>query len=191
MADTRSQILDAARQIFEEEGKDAVSMRKVASEVGISAMAIYRHFTDKQALLTAVVESGFANLEKHLQRGKRGRNGEDALLAMMDEYVRFALAEPQYYDAMFLQPRPDMRRYPEDFAAGESTAFNVFVEAVRAAIQAGELGEDDPLEVTLSAWAHIHGLVSLYRSGRFGEHPRRFRQQARQSLQRLFDGLRA
>ncbi|MHC5065593.1 MAG: TetR/AcrR family transcriptional regulator [Planctomycetota bacterium] len=189
MADTRKQILAAAREIFEAEGKDAVSMRKVASEVGISAMAIYRHFADKQALLSAIVEAGFASLEKHMLEGCKGLQGEKAILGLMGGYVRFALAMPQYYDSMFLEAREDQRRYPDDFRARGSKAFNVLLDEVQQAMDKQAFRADDPLEVALSIWAYGHGLVSLYRTGRFGDHPRRFRALSGRSLQRLVDGL--
>ncbi|UCC29159.1 MAG: TetR/AcrR family transcriptional regulator [Phycisphaerales bacterium] len=189
MADVRKRICDATRTVFMNEGVDGISMRRIAASVGITPTAIYRHFTDKNALVTAIVDEGFSILENKMRRATRGRTGRDTLMRLLDGYVDFALAYPQYYDFMFLLPRTDVRRYPEDFRRRESATFNILLDIVSEVIESGEFRQDDALEASLSIWSHAHGIVSLYRCGRFGDHPIRFRRSFRRSVQRLFDGL--
>jgi AcrR family transcriptional regulator len=191
MTDVRQRICDATRAAFRDEGVDGISMRRIAAEVGITPTAIYRHFADKNALVAAVVEEGFSILESKMRRAARGRTGQDTLMRLLNGYAEFALAHPQYYDFMFLLPRTDVRRYPDDFRRRESATFNILLDIVSETIDSGEFRQDDVLETALTMWSHAHGFVSLYRCGRFGDHPVRFRKAFRRSLQRLFDGLAA
>ncbi len=189
MEDTRTQICEAARTIFAKEGVDGISMRRIAADVGITPTAIYRHFTDKNALVAAIVDEGFAILENKMRQTPRGRTGRETLMRLLDGYTDFALAYPQYYDFMFLLPRTDVRRYPDDFRRRESATFNILLDLVSETIQSGEFKQDEALETSLTIWSHAHGFMSLYRCGRFGDHPVRFRRSFGRSLQRLFDGL--
>ena len=189
MSDVRERIWDATRTIFESEGVGGISMRRIAADVGITPTAIYRHFADKSALVAAIVDEGFLILEKHMARARKAGTGVEKLARLMNGYIDFALSYPQYFDYMFLLPRPDVRRYPEDFRRGESASFNILAGLVSEAIDTGEFSTDDVLDTALTIWAHAHGFVSLYRCGRFGDHPVRFRKAFRRSMQRLFDGL--
>jgi len=189
MADVRKRICDATRTVFMNEGAGGISMRRIAANVGITPTAIYRHFTDKNALVAAIVDEGFSILENKMRRATRSRTGRDTLMRLLDGYADFALAYPQYYDFMFLLPRTGVRRYPDDFRQRESATFNILLDIVSETIEGGEFRQDDVLETSLTIWAHVHGFVSLYRCGRFGDHPVRFRRSFRRSLQRLFEGL--
>ncbi len=189
MPNARNRICDATRSIIANDGVAGLSMRRIAAEVGVSATAIYRHFEDKNALVRAVVDEGFSLLEQRLRRACKGQAGTRSILAILDGYVDFALAHPNYYDVMFLVPRQDVRRYPDDFQRRESTSFNLLRDLVSEAIAGGDFKSDDSLETALTLWSHVHGFVSLYRCGRFGDHPVRFRKACRRSVQRLIDGL--
>ncbi len=189
MADTRTRICGAARAIFVSEGVDGISMRRVAADVGISPTAVYRHFNGKAALLAAVVEEGFSILEAGMRRARRAGTAREALLRLLECYVDFAVKHPQYFDFMFVLPRADARRYPDDFQRRESATFNILMDLVAKAMERGELRSDDVLETSLTIWSHAHGLACLHRSGRFGDHPRRLRAAFRRSMQRLLLGL--
>ena len=94
-AGTAVRIARSARKIFEREGPEAVSMRRIAAEVGITAMAIYRHFPDRAALLNAVADTGFEEL-----RGRFRKSSGDVVTQLqwlMDEYLNFALKHPRLF----------------------------------------------------------------------------------------------
>jgi len=65
------------------------------------------------------------------------------------------------------------------------------VEQVAACAEAGILPADDPLETAVTIWAEVHGLITLYRTGRFGQDAELFREVYRQSVDRMLRGLRA
>lgn len=183
-------IAKAARAIFEDEGATGVSMRRVADAVGITPMAIYRHYANREALLHRVADDAFEELAGHAKPRRRGASVEDHLLDLLEAYLDYALAHPRIFDYAFSEPRPDARRYPTDFRAGRSPTANLIAQAVREGIAAKRLRDGDAWEIALALWAHSHGLICLWRGGRFDLSARQFRALHRNSLGKLLDGLR-
>jgi AcrR family transcriptional regulator len=187
---TAERILRAARTLFERGGAEAVSMRRVADAVGLTPMAIYRHFPNREALLKRISDDSFDEIARHWI----ARNQGDVLarvIGLQRIYLDYALAHPHLFDHAFSARRADARRYPEDFRAGRSPTLTVAAEAVSEAMRAGLLRQDDAWDVAMTLWAHTHGLVSLYRAGRFSYDEAQFRRFYEASLQRLLDGLKA
>jgi len=166
MTDTRDRIFQAARTLFDKEGLAGLSMRRLAEKVGITPMAIYKHFPDKAALLDALMLDGFVSWEARV-RAIRKKDPLAWLKAMMDEALDFALSEPHRYEAAFLLPAPMARRYPTDFAAGRSPAVNLAYERIEQARAAGQLNGATAFDLGLSFSALSQGLISMYRAGRF------------------------
>jgi AcrR family transcriptional regulator len=122
---TSQQIHQCALRILEAEGPQAVSMRRVAKEVGITAMAIYHHFPSREALLDAVVDSEFEQLVVFFRRSQTRRSFEAAIIHIMDGYIEYALTHPCIFDYVFSSPRPGARRFPDDFRARRSPTMNL------------------------------------------------------------------
>ncbi|AVP96231.1 TetR family transcriptional regulator [Ahniella affigens] len=191
MNTTAQSILQIARHIFETEGAGAVSMRRVAEQAGISAMAIYRHFENREALLQEIADAGFAELAGFWTPKRTRQSPLKQIEAMLGGYMDYALAHPRIFDYMFAEPRPSARKFPEDFRKGRSPTGNLLAQAVTAGIDAGVLARDNVWDVSMALWAHAHGLICLYRGGRFSYDEAAFRKFYRRSLQRLIHGLRA
>src|SRR3569833_806977 len=83
---------------FVGEGPHAVSMRRVAKEVGITPMAIYHHFPNREALLDAVVECEFEKLTGFFLGPSRRRSFESSMIHIMDGYMDYAFAHPRIFD---------------------------------------------------------------------------------------------
>jgi AcrR family transcriptional regulator len=181
---TRTNILDAARRLHDDQGDGGVSMRNIAAELGVSATAIYRHYRNKEAVMAAVVEQGFALLVDYLTR-----DGKPDVIDFMMRFLDFALDEPRLYDVMFLRARRDVRRYPEDFAAHKSPSFDAARQAVEREMAEGTLRRDNALETTLTIWSHAHGLISMFTLGRFGDDAAAFRLIYRRAIRRLYRGI--
>ena len=100
----RDDIVDAAVALLDETGDQAaVSLRAVARRVGIAAPSIYRHFADQPAMMLAVVEQAFDELNAAL-RGARDAAGDDPrerLFAVCAAYLDFAQQHPGRYRTMF------------------------------------------------------------------------------------------
>ncbi|MGC1293909.1 MAG: TetR/AcrR family transcriptional regulator [Alloacidobacterium sp.] len=190
-ATTSKRIAEEALQILEEEGEDAVSMRRVAQTVGITPMAIYHHFSNRGALLNFVVDQEFEKFLGYMQTAPKHGSVEAQLLSSMDSYIDYAFDRPRIFDYVFSRPRPNARRYPDDFRARRSPTLNPIADLVAQAMESGYLKRDDVWEIALELWAHAHGYVTLYRGGRFQLSQAEFRALVHRSLRRLIHGLKA
>jgi AcrR family transcriptional regulator len=190
-ATTSQKIHTAARKLLDKEGAEAVTMRAVAKEVGITPMAIYRHFPDRAALLNALADEGFEELAAWLAEQRLTGDVEQRLYKMGELYLDHALEHPRLFELMFLKPRKGARQYPRDFKAGKSPTANLMHETVAAGIESGFLKDDDAWEITFEMGALSHGLIMLYLGGRLDATPARFRALYRRSFRRYLYGIRA
>ncbi len=188
---TTEQILKAARALFEREGASAVSMRRVADAVGITPMAIYRHFPNRDALLKRISDDSFDEIAHHWDARKTGGDLLARLMALQRIYLDYALAHPHLFDHAFSARRKDARRYPEDFKDGRSRTLNAVHDVVVEAQRSGLLRAGDSWDMSITLWAHSHGLISLYRAGRFSYDDHQFRAFYEISLRIVLDGLEA
>jgi AcrR family transcriptional regulator len=187
---TAASILAVARKLLDREGLEAVAMRPVAKKVGITPMAIYRHFTDRASLLNAISEEGFHDLSVRVQALRLTGSVEARLVQVADLFLDAALQFPNLYKLMFLSPREGARVYPRDFKAGRSPTFNPTVKIIEEAMRAGELRPDDPMEIAFEISALSHGLIMLYLGGRIAMSAKKFRIFHQHSFRRYLDGLR-
>jgi len=163
---TQTRIFDAARDLFDHEGAQGVSMRRIAAKVGITPMAIYKHYPDKDALLNALMLDGFATLEARVA----AITSTEPLAwaqAMGEAFLDFALQEPRRYEAAFLLKASAARKYPGDFEAGRSPVISRFMARVEEARAQGLIGDVPTIDITINFTALIQGLVDMYRAGRF------------------------
>ncbi len=158
---TRERILTVARDLFAEHGTEAVTMRGIAGSVGLTPMALYRHFPNRAALLRAVSDEGHQTFLSYLQRALGERTAAARLARAGQEYLNFALQHPRHYAAMFMRSTGYEQRRAEPQWRDVAT-FRFLVDRIRECAAAGILRTDDPEAAALSVWAYVHGLVSLY-----------------------------
>src|SRR5688572_3054963 len=99
---TREKILDAAREMFNENGVQATTMRAIADRIGYTATAIYYHFKDKDALLLELCHCDFGQLARILSQAGALPDPIDRIRAIGMAYVDFGLTNPSQYKFMFL-----------------------------------------------------------------------------------------
>lgn len=158
----RTALVGAALRLLADDGADAVSLRAVARRAGVSAMAPYRHYPDKEALLAAVAAQGFDGLRDVLRAADEAAPAGQALVAQAVAYVRYALENPALFRLMFGPKR--LCTHPELIAAGEAAY------AVLAARVAAEAPADaDRDSRALGCWSLVHGLASLFLDGRISD----------------------
>ena len=186
---TSQRIYQCALRILEAEGPNAVSMRRVAKDAGITAMAIYHYFPSRETLLDAVVDSEFKKLVDFFGQPNGDRSFEGAMIHLLDGYIDYALAHPRIFDYVFAMPRPGARRFPDDFRARRSPTLNITADIVSSRMELGQLKRDDVWEIAMELWAHVHGYVALWRAGRFHLSEDEFRKLVQRSLRRLLYGL--
>ncbi len=160
----RREILAAARQMFAEEGYEAVTMRKLAARIEYSPTAIYLHFRDKEAVLEAVCEETFASLATRLEKlAARGLPPLEFLREGLGLYVTFGLQHPDDYTLTFTLRHGKDQADPAGFSASAgSRAFEVLRVALRACVDSGDLPTLDVDVAAQGLWAAVHGLVSLF-----------------------------
>lgn len=161
---TRATLLRVAADLLEREGIGAVTLRAVGASAGVSRTAPYRHFADKEALLSAVAAADLLRLRDVLEASTRGVEGPTARLeAMTSAYVDFALADPAHYRLMFGSAQ--RKREDPRMAEAAEAALGVLVAAVTDAQQAGELPGSDPLPIAGLLWSTGHGAIDLALGG--------------------------
>ncbi|WP_250626730.1 TetR/AcrR family transcriptional regulator [Pinirhizobacter soli] len=163
---SKDRIFAAARAILDHEGIEGLSVRKVATRAGVSPMAMYRHFADKDALLNALMDDGLAAWEK-IVRAIRAEDPMKWLETAIEAFLDFALTQPHRFDAAFFLPAPEARRYPDDFVAGRSPVIAMFMIRIDQAKADGRLGGTPAIDVALALASMAQGLVSMQRANRF------------------------
>ena len=163
MASTKSEslrrtVLDAAVAISAASGPDAISMREVAREAGVSHQAPYHHFTDRSGIFAAICEEGFRHLSEALLAPRPSIDSN-----MCESYVHFALQNPGHFRVMMRNDLCQLANYPS--AAFEANrAFDILVDEVKLLL--GE-GADNEVVKTQTAymWSVGHGLATLLLDG--------------------------
>ena len=186
---TAASILVAARELLDKDGVAAIAMRSVAERVGITPMAIYRHYSDRASLLNAVADAGFHELANRVKALDLKGGVEQRLMQVAYVFLDAALCFPNLYELMFLVPREGARVYPRDFKEGRSPTFNPSVSILQEAMRSGELRPDDPVEIAFELSALSHGLIVLYLGGRVSQSGREFRLLYKRCFRRYFNGL--
>jgi len=146
-------------ELLEESGSD-LSLRAVARRAGVSTAAPYRHFADRDALLSAVAAVGYRELATSLMRSQPEPASIDDLATIAVAYVRFALDRPALFRVMFAEPCDPTN--PERVAA--VAAITEYLESIvqRMAPDA------DHTAMATGMWALVHGLAFLHLDGKFG-----------------------
>lgn len=177
----RRELLDAALALFRARGTLEFTMRELAREAGVSHNAPYRHFAGKAELVAALREEGFAELALSCQSAVAREEGHRARVRALGEaYVRFAVDHPDWFRVMLLHTpgagAPDHAR---------GRAFEMLEGSVEAGRAAGAFRSDlSTREITLTAWAIVHGLASLVVEGHVPAGAARLR-----AMMRTFDAV--
>lgn len=164
VADFRERLCEAAEKLFAERGPDAVTMRQLAAELGVSPMTPYRYFRDKDDILAAIRTNGFNRFAEALEKARDGAEGARAKgKAVGEAYVTFALEHPHAYKLMFDLNQPHIEKYPELVAAGRR-ARQTMTGYVDDAVSEG-IVQGDAAEIGMMFWAAVHGAVVLELAG--------------------------
>lgn len=157
----RRLIITTARKLAEAEGWDAVTTRRLSTEIEYSQPVLYKHFTGMEHIAEAVAIEGFGELAEALSAARSGGGtARDALTRVAHAYTEFARDNPAVYDAMFT------RATTLHFAAQDTP--RPLVEAFAELRQTvGAVADEHDADVrTELFWAALHGLVSLTRAAR-------------------------
>ena len=155
----RVEIMDATEALIVRTGNtDLVSIRGIAESVGVTPPSIYRHFTDKDELVSAICERRFADFNAAMDSSDAAADPVDRLKEMGLIYGRFALGHPEHYRVLMMTT--STRERAADATEGQK-AFGSLVQAVEACQSAGRFRSGPSVEIAVALWAGLHGLVSL------------------------------
>jgi AcrR family transcriptional regulator len=172
----REALLESARRILGQKGIEAVSLRAVAREAGVSAGAPYHHFADKAALLAALIERCFAELDRAsrdaiVRHPDPQYSPQERLCALGVAYVQYALAHPAEFQIMFRLEKGVQE--PSELGA-DTPVFGLLLQVIDE-LHAYEPAVDDPesdrpdsndrRQDAIAAWSLVHGLAALLIDG--------------------------
>ncbi|MGW8374709.1 TetR/AcrR family transcriptional regulator [Streptomyces sp. ODS28] len=182
--DLHAACLRAARELLEEDGSAALSMRAVARRAGVSPTAPYRHFPDREALVSAVAAEGYRELAEHLSAAHPSPATPDELASVAVAYVRFALDHPALFRAMFAEPCD----HGNEERAAATSAIAEYVRGIARSAFPGA----DPDALWTPVWALVHGLAFLHLDGKLdASKPETVAEQVRGAVLGLFDAVAA
>jgi AcrR family transcriptional regulator len=163
--DLRAALLDAAARWLDERGEQALTLRELAREAGVSHAAPYHHFAGREELLAGVAERAFDRLGDALVAAAAAApDPARALPDIGEAYVRAALAHPAQFRLMFGPMLARKAEHPE-FQRAAERAFTVLLQAATA------FAPERGLELALTGWSLSHGAASLAIDGAFGGLP--------------------
>jgi len=163
---TKTRIIESARDIYLSEGLNSLSMRKVAKLAGLSTMAAYRHFENKDDLISHVIMEGFRIFQSYFYKALEGKTPAERLILSAESYYLFAVENPKYYEVMFMSVAhvtdvPPSEQAEDLVRASVQFLYDRIAECADAGLIDGPVSKRHVLHL----WAHSHGLISLYLSG--------------------------
>jgi len=157
-------LLEQAERTVRERGVQELSLRELARGLGVSHGAPRRHFPDRQALLDALAEAGFARLGTELRAAVEaaGEGFEARLRATAKAYVRFATRDAALLELMFAGKHGESSPALNEAA---ERAFSVMLELIEQGQADGALEPGEPEGVGLVLFATIQGIAALVNAG--------------------------
>jgi AcrR family transcriptional regulator len=165
----RQHILNASVKLFSEYGYDGVSIRKIADIIEYSPTTVYLYFKDKNEILFELHQIGFKKMEQFNKDLFDIKNPLLRLHKLGENYIRFGLENPDYYDLMFILPAPiDFINKMKDCDwQGGDNALNVLRSILQECIDKKLIHPGDINTMAMAIWGMVHGLVSLAIRKRF------------------------
>ena len=187
----RQALVDEALRTIHRHGVEELTLRGAGAKLGVSRTALYRHFSDKQALLAAVGREGFRMLRLALsdawERHGKGRKGFEA---MGVAYVNFAVAHPSHYRVMFGRFIESCAKDPE-FVEEATSAFQVLVDSLVEQQKARLIRRDDPIMLARFIWSVVHGIAMLAIDGQLRGADEQGKVLNRYAIERIRDAIEA
>ncbi|MFZ2178108.1 MAG: TetR/AcrR family transcriptional regulator [Rhodococcus sp. (in: high G+C Gram-positive bacteria)] len=157
---TRDKVVDAAVEIVDEIGWEALSMTNLSARLGVVTASLYNHVRNLDDVRGAVQVRTMTELGAHLREVAMGRTGPDGLRALVDAHRAWATGHPRRYQALTTAP--------VDRDAFLSAALDANM-ALRSMLASCGLPPEDTLDAAVSMFAAMHGFVMLVNSDFLGD----------------------
>jgi AcrR family transcriptional regulator len=167
--DLKASLVEAASIILQRDGADALSLRAIASEVGVSHTAPYSHFKNKKELIRTVIDTGFESLADTMQEAanKTASVKGSLLLTYGAAYLQFAISNPQLYRLMLgqIEARGLKKPSPDLHFSDEQQALKDPFFLLQSAFEKTLEDKSEIKNKALGAWALVHGMAALLIEG--------------------------
>ena len=190
--DLRGALIKAARAEVKAQGIDALSLRKVAKAVGVDPSATYRHFKSKDELAQAVAAEGYGELTLAMERELAAAPAEDATARFLSTgraYIRFALAQPNLFRAMFAIAGQDGVEIKPEGPVTRS-AYAILSACLDDLEREAPFAPGKRAVAEALVWSNIHGLANLLIDGHLGGAAAQADELSRVSGLTMLQGLR-
>ena len=192
--DLRQALMQAATELLRQQGPNALSLRAIAKRAGVSHTAPYRHFADKDALLSALVFAGFDQLYHRLKEVQKNCADDptEQLLKAGVAYIKLAVENPELTQLMF-GGFLDVEKCALELINTANNAFQTLCDIVAFGIEADIYRSDDKEELALACWSMAHGLSMLIAGGQMGERfnsPQAIETLSHEMCKMLYQGMR-
>lgn len=169
----RDAIVQASLELGSSMGEEGLTMRAIASKLGVSATALYQHFDSKASILREIRIYGFTRLAGALGQAEPNDDPIARLEDMAHRYVAFARENPWLYSILMERDILDWERLAPAEIEQVLSPMRGVKDVIDEAASKGRLREElSPDMVWVQLWASMHGVASLMLSGRISErHP--------------------
>lgn len=163
----RRLILNAARQLFLEQGYEKTSIRNIADVIEYSPSTIYLYYKDKNELFFALHEEAFLKLMEELSSLQTIQDSFARLIEMGHRYIKFAVENPELYDLMFIMKAPiEALACRDEVWEDGLKSFGLLKWAIQECVNSGYFKNTDIEVSAITIWSYMHGLVSIYLKNR-------------------------
>jgi AcrR family transcriptional regulator len=158
--DLRDALIAATRRLVMERGAENFTLADACRVAGVTTAAPYRHFRSKQEILAEIASRGFEQLKARAMAvvAEKGPGTMEAIVAMGQTYVAFAVTETALFRLMFGQ-EPSLKQ-AEHVAGTGHECFAQLIEQIALYCQKNRV-RGDALEIALRLWTFVHGAASL------------------------------
>jgi AcrR family transcriptional regulator len=169
-------LIDAAIKLLAETGPSAIKARTVAAEAGMSTMVVYHHFGGVPELVRAVIDHGYAELERAFSRTPVTDDPFVDLFSMALATREMARENPHLYDLMFglstratYRPTSDVDQRRSGHSPAFQAAYQHLSEGCVRLVDSGRVSAQDPRVVAAALWSFVHGYITLELGDHFAE----------------------
>lgn len=156
---TRERIIEAAEAIVRAEGVDALGLRRLGRDLGVTAPALYGYIENLEDLKRGLAEKQFGSLMERFD-AVRARTPENRVRALSRAYVDYSLAEPNLFKLLFIYPPDIAGAGVENELPIATKVFLAAAEPLEEGIRTGVFSPREPTDAALAVWAAVHGCAT-------------------------------
>lgn len=170
-ADMRRLILDAAHELFRQNGFEGLNIRSIAEAIEYSPATIYLYYKDKNEIYFALQYEAAAAKRRHVLPAADIEDPWERLIDFGKRYIDFGFTHPDWYDLLFLVRAPMEHIENQECWQLGLASHSFFTETVRACVEHRYFKSTDVETIAYTLWCHAHGMVSLFVRDRMRMYP--------------------